>query len=95
MNERDEIERGQGAERSAPPVPPKNQLNRKAFLNHDKTQQVLKVLLPTKFDGILFEDYFLSVIITTNSHYYEFKTNSQYEKWTELRETRDWSQLEK
>ena len=25
-----------------------------------------------------------------NSHYYEFKTNSQYEKWTELRETRDW-----
>ena len=95
MNERDEIERGQGAERSALPVPPKNQLNRKAFLNHDKTQQVLKVLLPTKFDGIPFEDYFLSVIITTNSHYYEFKTNSQYEKWTELRETRDWSQLEK
>jgi hypothetical protein len=37
----------------------------------------------------------LSVIITTNSHYYEFKTNSQYEKWTALRETRDWSQLEK
>ena len=90
MNERDEIERGQGAERSALPVPPKNQLNRKAFLNHDKTQQVLKVLLLTKFDGIPFEDYFLSVIITTNSHYYEFKTNSQYEKWTELRETRDW-----
>ena len=84
-----------GAERSALPVPPKNQLNRKAFLNHDKTQQVLKVLLLTKFDGIPFEDYFLSVIITTNSHYYEFKTNSQYEKWTELRETRDWSQLEK
>ncbi len=92
MNERDEIERGQGgAERSALPVPPKNQLNRKVFLNHDKTQQVLKVLLLTKFDGIPFEDYFLSVIITTNSHYYEFKTNSQYEKWTELRETRDWS----
>ena len=84
-----------GAERSALPVPPKNQLNRKVFLNHDKTQRVLKVLLPTKFDGIPFEDYFLSVIITTNSHYYEFKTNSQYEKWTALRETRDWSQLEK
>ena len=31
----------------------------------------------------------------TNGHYYEFKTNSQYEKWTELREPRDWSQLEK
>ena len=65
MNERDEIERGQGAERSALPVPPKNQLNRKVFLNNDKTQQVLKVLLLTKFDGIPLEDYFLSVIITT------------------------------
>ena len=53
------------------------------------------MLLLTKFDGIPLEDYFLSVIITTNSHYYEFKTNSQYEKWTELRETRDRSQLEK
>lgn len=63
MNERDEIERGQGAERSALPVPPKNQLNRKVFLKRDKTQQVLKVLLLTKFDGIPFEDYFLSVII--------------------------------
>lgn len=84
-----------GAERSALPVPPKNQLNRKVFLKRDKTQQVLKVLLLTKFDGIPFEDFFLSVIITTNSHYYEFKTNSQYEKWTALRETRDWSQLEK
>lgn len=30
----------------------------------------------------------------TNGHYYEFKTNSQYEKWTELRETRDWKALE-
>lgn len=95
MNERDEIERGQGRSDPPLPVPSKNQLNRKAFLNHDKTQQVLKVLLPTKFDGIPLEDYFLSVIITTNSHYYEFKTNSRYEKWTELRETRDWSQLEK
>ena len=39
--------------------------------------------------------YYLAVQEATNSHYYEFKTNSQYEKWTELRETRDWSQLEK
>ena len=39
--------------------------------------------------------YYLAVQETTNSHYYEFKTNSQYEKWTELRETRDWTQLEK
>ena len=31
----------------------------------------------------------------TNSHYYKFKTNSKYEKWTELRETRDWTLLEK
>ena len=38
--------------------------------------------------------YYLAVQEATNSHYYEFKTNSQYEKWTELRETRDWSQLE-
>ena len=34
--------------------------------------------------------YSLAVQEATNSHYYEFKTNSQYEKWTELRETRDW-----
>ena len=39
--------------------------------------------------------YYLAVQEATNSHYYEFKTNSQYEKWTELRETRDWPQLEK
>ena len=39
--------------------------------------------------------YYLAVQEATNSHYYEFKTNSQYEKWTELRETRDGSQLEK
>ena len=39
--------------------------------------------------------YYLAVQEATNSYYYEFKTNSQYEKWTELRETRDWSQLEK
>ena len=25
--------------------------------------------------------------------YYEFKENSKHEKWTELRETRDWSKL--
>ena len=34
--------------------------------------------------------YYLAVQEATNSHYYEFKTNSQYEKWTELREARDW-----
>ena len=32
-------------------------------MKRDKTQQVLKVLLPTKFDGIPLEDYFLSAII--------------------------------
>ena len=39
--------------------------------------------------------YYLAVQEATNSHYYEFKTNSKYEQWTELRETRDWTQLEK
>ena len=86
-------DRGGGAIR--PSCSAIKRLNRKVFLKRDKAQQALKVLLPTKFDGIPLEDYFLSVIITTNSHYYEFKTNSQYEKWTELREPRDWSQLEK
>ena len=38
--------------------------------------------------------HYLAVQEATNSHYYEFKTNSQYEKWTELRETRDWKALE-
>ena len=39
--------------------------------------------------------YYLAVQEATNSHYYEFKTNSKYEKWSELRETRDWTLLEK
>lgn len=39
--------------------------------------------------------YYLAVQEATNSHYYKFKTNSKYEKWTELRETRDWTLLEK
>lgn len=37
--------------------------------------------------------YYLPVQEATNSHYYEFKENSKYEKWAELRETRDWSKL--
>ena len=39
--------------------------------------------------------YYLAVQEATTSHYYEYKENSQYEKWTELRETRDWSELDK
>ena len=39
--------------------------------------------------------YYLAVQEATNSHYYKFKTNSKYEKGTELRETRDWTLLEK
>ena len=39
--------------------------------------------------------YYLAVQEATNSHYYKFKTNSKYEKWTELRETCDWTLLEK
>ena len=38
--------------------------------------------------------YYLAVQEATNSHHYKFKTNSKYEKWTELRETRDWKALE-
>ena len=38
--------------------------------------------------------YYLAVQEATNSHYYETK-NTQYEKWTKLRETRDWTELEK
>ena len=38
--------------------------------------------------------YYLAVQEATNSHYYQTKEN-QFEKWTELRETRDWTQLEK
>ncbi|MFR5406856.1 MAG: hypothetical protein ACLTG0_16725 [Oscillibacter sp.] len=38
---------------------------------------------------------YLAVQEATNSHYYKFKTNSGHEKWTELRETRDWTLLEK
>ena len=37
--------------------------------------------------------YYLAVQEATNSHYNTFKENSAYETWTELRETRDWSEL--
>ena len=39
--------------------------------------------------------YYLAVQEATNSHYYKFKPNSKYEKWTELRKARDWTLLEK
>ena len=38
--------------------------------------------------------FYLAVQEATNSHYYATKEN-QHEKWTELRETRDWTELEK
>ena len=38
--------------------------------------------------------YYLDVQEATNSHYYKVKEN-QFEKWTELRDTRDWTELEK
>ena len=38
--------------------------------------------------------YYLDVQEATNSHYYKVKDN-QFEKWTELRDTRDWTELEK
>ena len=38
--------------------------------------------------------YYLAVQEATNSHYYKTKEN-KFEKWTELRETRDWTELEK
>ena len=38
--------------------------------------------------------YYLDVLEATNSHYSQTKEN-QFEKWTELRDTRDWTELEK
>ena len=38
--------------------------------------------------------FYLAVQEATNSHYYKTKEN-QFEKWTELRKTRDWTELEK
>ena len=38
--------------------------------------------------------YYLAVQEATNSHYYKTKEN-KFEKWTELRKTRDWTKLEK
>ena len=38
--------------------------------------------------------FYLDVQEATNSHYYQTKEN-QFEKWTELRDTRDWTELEK
>ena len=37
---------------------------------------------------------YLAVQEATNSHYYKTKEN-KFEKWTELRKTRDWTKLEK
>ena len=38
--------------------------------------------------------FYLDVQEATNSHYYQTKEN-QFEKWTKLRETRNWTELEK
>ena len=38
--------------------------------------------------------YYLAVQEATNSHYYDLKEN-KHEKWSKLRETRDWAELEK
>ena len=38
--------------------------------------------------------YYLAVQEATNSHYQKTKEN-KFEKWTELRKTRDWTELEK
>ena len=38
--------------------------------------------------------YYLAVQEATNSHYYDLKEN-KCEKWSKLRETRDWTELEK
>ena len=38
--------------------------------------------------------FYLDVQEATNSHYYQTKEN-KFEKWTKLRETRDWTELEK
>ena len=39
--------------------------------------------------------YYLAVQEATNSHYFKNKTGTQFEQWTDLRDTRDWSELEK
>ena len=39
--------------------------------------------------------YYLAVQEATNSHYFKNKTGTKFEQWTELRDTRDWSELEK
>ena len=39
--------------------------------------------------------YYLAVQEATNSHYFNTKTGTKFEQWTELRDTRDWSELEK
>ena len=38
--------------------------------------------------------YYLAVQEATNSHYYDL-TENKHEKWSKLRETRDWTELEK
>ena len=39
--------------------------------------------------------YYLAVQEATNSHYFKNKTSTKFEQWTDLRDTRDWSELEK
>ena len=39
--------------------------------------------------------FYLAVQEATNSHYFKNKTGTKFEQWTDLRDTRDWSELEK
>ena len=65
-------------------------LNRLPEKSDDLLDEMIK--WPDNADESLW--YYLAVQEATNSHYYEAQ-NTQYEKWTKLRETRDWTELEK
>ena len=39
--------------------------------------------------------YYSAIQEATNSHYYEKESGAKYEVWTSMRETRDWTELEK
>ena len=60
----------------------------------EKSEDLLDDMIKWPDNSDASQWFYLAVQEATNSHYYKTKEN-KFEKWTELRETRDWTELEK
>ena len=60
----------------------------------ENSSDLLDSMIKWPYNSDASQWFYLAVQEATNSHYYKTKEN-KFEKWTKLRETRDWTELEK